>query len=119
MYSLPKDFDGGKWVGKTLELVCFAEHTICFHFEGDLSITPESCFSYQLSSMNAAPEPIKVPVAESNLMSLVGHKIRKAQDEGNGTLRIEFDNDEILRCFDPPEPYESYQINDVGKLTIV
>lgn len=119
MYGLPKDFDGSDWVEKTLELVCFAEYQVYFHFSGDLRITVESCFSYQKSNMNAAPEPIDVPVAESNLMQLLGHKIKEVKDEGEGTLRIEFDNGEILRCYDPPGLYESYNIMHAGKLIIV
>ena len=75
--------------------------------------------------MSSAQEPADrnlgdlVPVAESDLMQLLGHVIKNVSDEGEGTLRIGFDTDEVLRCYDPPGPYESYHIQDVDKRTIV
>ena len=119
MYGLPEDFDASSWVGKSLELVCFAKYTVSFHFSGNLRVTVESNFSYQKSGTYSTPKPVHLPVVQSPLMELIGHNISGVANEGDGTLRIEFDNGEILRCYDPPGPYESYNIEDAGKLTIV
>jgi hypothetical protein len=50
MYGLPKDFDGGFLVGRTLEMVCFSENQMALHFGAEISITIESAFSYRAGS---------------------------------------------------------------------
>jgi hypothetical protein len=119
MYDLPKDLDFQKWIGKRLDLVSFGKYTIHFNFDRDLRITVESSFSYQRSGTVKTPAPIKVTVAQSNLMQLLEHSIRNVSDEGDRTLRIEFDNGDVLRFYDPHEPYEAYQIECEGKLIVV
>jgi len=119
MYELPKELDFCKWIGKRLDLVSFGKYTIHFDFDGHLRITVLSLFSYQKSGTVKAPAPIKVTVAKSDLMQLLGRTIRNVSDEGERTLRIEFDNGDVLRFYDPHEPYEAYHIECAGKLTVV
>lgn len=119
MYDLPKDLDFQEWIGKRLDLVSFGKYTIHFNFDGNLKITIESLFSYQRAGMASAPAPIKVTVARSDLMRLLGHTIRNVSDEGENTLKIEFDNGDTLRFYDPHEPYEAYLIEYAGRLIVV
>ena len=119
MYDLPKNLDFQQWIGRRLDLVSFGKYSIHFNFDGTLKITVESLFSYQKSGMEKAPEPTRVTVAQSDLMQLLGHTVRNVSDEGDRTLRMEFDNGDILRFYDPHEPYEAYQIEYEGKLIVV
>ena len=81
MYDLPKDIDFSEWIGRRLELVCFAEYQVFFHFERNLRISVMRSFSYQRSGNTKAPVEIEVPVAVSDLMQLLGHTIRNVSDE--------------------------------------
>jgi len=108
MYGLPKDFKGEFLVGRTLELICFAQYQVNLHFDENVSIVVESALSHQESS-NSAIRRVKIPVAQSDLMVLLGHSILKAFGDDEGTLTIEFDNGRVLQCFDQPA-YEAYHI---------
>jgi hypothetical protein len=124
MYDLPEDLDFQEWIGKRLDVVSFGKYSIHFIFEGPFSTGPlkmtvESLFSYQKASDASTPEPIRVTAAQSDLMQLLGHTIKNVSDEGDRTLAIEFDNGDVLRFYDPHEPYEAYQIEFAGKLIVV
>lgn len=82
-------------------------------------MTVLSLFSYQKSGTASVPEPIEVTITKSDLMQLLGHTIRNVSDEGERTLRIEFGNGDVLRFYDPHEPYEAYHIEWAGKLIVV
>jgi len=109
MYGLPKDHDASFLVGHTLEMICFTENTISFHFGDKIIITVEGVFSYQESKDDRDIELIEVPVKESNLMYLMGKEVSHAQCSEDGTLSLQFNNGHVLRCHDTPH-YESYKI---------
>ena len=109
MYGLPKDFDGGFLVGRTLELVCFARYQMYLHFDEKVIITVESAFSYNASGV------VDVPVGESNLMELVGAVVLAATGDDGGTLSLLFDNGQTVKVYDTSRQYESYTIAHGGK----
>ncbi|MHC4525129.1 MAG: DUF6188 family protein [Planctomycetota bacterium] len=113
MYGLPKDFDGTFLVGRTLEMVCFAQYQVFLHFDPEITITIESSFSYQSDQM------ISVPVKKSDLMNLLGISVKEVQGDKNGTLSLTFTNGEILKIYDNSEQYESYRIAYKGTEIIV
>jgi hypothetical protein len=119
MYGLPQDFNGQVWTGRKLELICFGENSVYFHFERKLLITVMRSFSYVLSDDTQDPTPVDVPPQQSDVMGLLGHVVTSVTNEGSGTLKITFDNGSILRCYDPPEPYEAYHIEEDGKMMLL
>jgi hypothetical protein len=119
MNGLPENFDGSSWIGRQLELICFAQYQVTFHFEARLMITVFQQFSFQRPGDLEMPEPVSTQIAESNLMELLGQTVTAAKCEGEGTLAISFSDGYVLRCYDPPIPYEAYHILDDGNLTVV
>jgi hypothetical protein len=129
MYELPKDLDFQDWIGRRLDLVSFGKYTIHFNFDGELRITVLSSFSHQKASASEAAVPINVEKDEwwnflrdrdrPDLLLLLGHTVKNVSDEGDRTLRMEFDSGDTLKFYDPHEPYEAYHIEYAGKLIVV
>lgn len=112
MYGLPKDFNAAPLVGRTLEMICFTENSINFHFDKklkNLMIQVENCLTYQ-NRPEQASEIIDVPALQSNLMQLLGHSTTKAFGDDKGTLTLEFEDGQILQFLDDKPMYESYHI---------
>jgi len=118
MFGLPKDFDASILVGRTLELICFAQYQIFLHFDEKVSIDVRSALSHQ-ESLNLAPRRVEIPVLQSDLMVLLGHSTVKAFGNDEGTLSLEFDNGHSLHCLDDSKQYESYTITYSGREIIV
>ena len=118
MYGLPVDFDASIFVGRELAQVTFTENTVHLTFDGDLAITVESSFILKLG---AQAEAIKQapPLKSSNLMTLVGSKIRLAEATRDGTLTLHFERGETLAFLDDSKEYESYHIHATGKVFTV
>jgi hypothetical protein len=109
MYGLPKDFNAERLVGRTLEMICFNENQIYFHFDEKLTIQVESSLGYQ-QLPTQEPEIIEVPALQSSLMQLLGHSTTNAFGDNKGTLTLEFEDGQILQCLDDTPMYESYHI---------
>jgi hypothetical protein len=117
MYGLPNDFDAGIFVNQTLDHITFAEYTIHFSFADNISITVSSAFQHLLRA-DGDPVPAQhVPVSESSLMQLIGHRVTHADSQRDGTLSIVFDDGQVLRVIDDDPHYECYSIHD-GKRDI-
>ncbi|MEZ0226038.1 MAG: DUF6188 family protein [Alphaproteobacteria bacterium] len=117
MYGLPKDFDEGFLINRTLELICFSMNQIFFHFDSHVSISVENSFSYQKGPTDVEAKT-KVPVVNSNLMELLQRTVVEARGDAEGTLTLVFDDKRVLKFFDQPG-YEAYSIEGAGKLIIV
>jgi uncharacterized protein DUF6188 len=113
MYGLPKDFDGGVFVGRTLEMICFAQYRLYLHFERGLTVSIESSFS------TTPDRIIDVPVVESDLMRLIGSVVVAATGDDLGTLTLAFYGGDKLRVYDSSKAYESYTISYDGKELVV
>jgi len=109
MYGLPNDFNASRFIGYALELVCFSQNQVCFHFNERVSIVVLNELLHQYSS-DALPKTIRIPVVESDLMRLLGHSIVQASGNEKGTLAITFDSGDILQFLDDSAHYESYTI---------
>ena len=116
MYGLPADFDGGFFVGRVLEQVCFNENQISLRFDSDVGITIEGAYAYQDTPVAEDARTLHVPASSSSLMQLLGHSVSRVENTREGTLSLFFDN--ALRCFDTPH-YESYQIRHGARVIIV
>jgi Family of unknown function (DUF6188) len=119
MYGLPEDFDGSFLIGRALEMICFNANQIYLHFDGQVTITIEGSFSHQRAQYESNTQILSVPVSESDLMQLLEHKISAVSGDKDGTLKLVFDHDQILRCYDQLPNYESYQIRHGDTVIIV
>jgi hypothetical protein len=117
MYGLPKDFDTKFLLNQRLWYVVFSESSVTFNFGDQLSITVSASFQHDTAKDVLSPI-VKLPVAESNLMQLLGHCVTEAKAKLDGTLRLGFDNGHFLTLFDESTQYESYEINN-GELRIL
>ena len=109
MHGLPKDFDTSIFVGKALNLVCFAVNLTSFHFEREIRITSEGSLGYSLSPKDK-DVVYQIPMKDGAIVELVGHAVSKAIVEGSGGLRLRFDNGHSLVFYDDKQNYESYHI---------
>ena len=91
-------------------MVCFNENQVYFHFDGKITITVESAFSYN------SHEVISVPVKQSSLMGLLGASVSRVEAAQDGTLSFLFDNSQTLKLYDVSKLYESYSISHSGNV---
>jgi hypothetical protein len=118
MHGLPIDFDGGFFVGRVLQQVCFNENQISLRFDSDVGITIEGAYAYQDTPVAEDTLTLHPPASSSSLMQLLGHSVSRVESTREGTLSLFFDNGHGLRCFDTPH-YESYQIRHGARVTIL
>lgn len=109
MYGFPSNFDASRFLGCVLESISFTVNTIHFQFEDDVSITIESCLSHVLEK-DSEFKKIHIPILESQLMQLIGEKIEFSEAKTDGTLILQFSNDQKLMVYDDTPMYESYQM---------
>jgi hypothetical protein len=106
MYGLPRDFDASFLVGREVEVVCFAQYNVYLHFDGKISITIESAFSYKTDQV----VDVQVPLKESNLTELPGASVVAARGDEDGTLTLVFNNGQTLKVYEDDKHYECYHI---------
>ena len=110
MYGLPDGFNANRFVGHTLEQVCFSENTVDLCFDQRVSVTIESSLSVAADETGMAPERVRVPVSESRLMQLLGAMVVSAEATNDGTLTLRFSNGYTVACYDDMPQYESYRL---------
>ncbi len=113
MYGLPEDFDGGFLLGKTLETICFGRYQMWLHFDGQITITIESSFSYEKQGT------LGFPVMETAVIELIASSVSGVKGDVDGSLSLSFSNGKVLRINDDSSWYESYSISYDGKRLIV
>ena len=116
MYRLPKDFDASFFVGRRIELICFGENTVSFHFNDDLLVTVESAFAYV--DRDGAEQLSEIPAVGTNVLKLLGKSVRQSTGSDDGTLNLAFENGDTLKILDTSDQYESYKIG-LGDDTII
>jgi len=119
LYGLPEHFDPTGFIGRSLEIVSFTANTVHLVFDGDYSLTVESSFEHRREGRGKGPVRFGVPVRDPCLVSLIGRPVVSAEVERPGTLYLQFDDGQTLRCFDDSQDYESYKINCGGTEIIV
>lgn len=118
MYGLPPDFDASVFVGTELTQVSFSVNTVHLVLEPGVWISIEASFSVQVGA--GAPFVTNSPPVESSeLMALIGKKVRAAAGSVDGTLTLTFENGGTVVCLDDSDGYESYTVHARGKTFIV
>ena len=118
MNKFPDDFDESVFVGRTLELICFAAYQVMFHFDDRILISALSTFTFQKPTENLARK-IPIPVTQSDLMPLLEHRVSRTSLEEQHILTLMFDSGHVLRFYDDTSGvYESYHLS-IGDRTII
>ena len=120
MYGLPADFDSGIFVGRTLEMVCFAVNLFGLHFGKDIFVQVNGEYSLQMDPQSE-PEIIEVPEFHAGLTKLLEQTISNASATRDGTLTLHFSGGAVFTCYDRTPGYESYEISigEIGERRII
>ena len=95
-------------VGKTVDLLSFAQYCIHIHFEGDILLTMEGEFEYA----HGQPSSVVLttfPITHSSLMGILQSFVTSASINANGDLQLAFSNGDSLRL-QKPLGYEGYRL---------
>ena len=110
MYGLPADFDSRIFVGRTLELVCFAAYQINLHFDQEIGVQVGGEYSLQMDT-GSEPEIIEPPEFHAGLTKLLEQTVSNASSTRDGMLSLQFSNGAVFTCYDRTPGYESYEIS--------
>ena len=118
MYGLNKNSDLSFLVSKRLYRVSVGLYNVELGFDHDISIAMECQFDHILNGKSQILTE-DLPYSASSLLQLIGSKIVKVENHGNGNIEIIFSNQHNLRVFDNNKSYESYQVSGPGIQIIV
>lgn len=118
MYGLPADFDSRIFVGRTLELVCFAAYHFSLHFGDRIFVQVNGEYSLQMDT-GSEPEIIEPPEFHPGLTKLLEQTVSSASSTKDGTLTLQFRNGAVFTCYDRTPGYESYDIHIGDRWIIV
>ena len=99
-------------LGKTVELLCFAQYSMNIHFEGDIHLTMEGDFEH----VHGEPPSVDLtdfPISQSSLMGILQCSVTSASINANGDLHLIFSNGDSLRK-DKHPAYEGFWLR-IGK----
>jgi hypothetical protein len=109
MYKFPDDFDTNVFIGNALEDICFSKNQVSLGFSNNISIIAEADISHQQAG-ESVTTIIVIPVATSNLMGLLEHRIVAAFVQEGEKLILRFDSGDVLSFCDIAEDFESYHL---------
>lgn len=100
-------------VGKTVELLCFAQFTIYIHLEGNVLLTVEGGLEHIHAQTREAYSG-ESPIVHSGLMTILEGVVNSASIEENGNLSLAFSNGDSITVH-KRVGYESYRLSVEGK----
>jgi len=110
MYGLDESEDLSFMLGKELQQVAVGQYQVILHFTDDLGIYIGSGCRWINTDQESVEMSGDSPELTKNLVFLLGQKIEKTENLGEGTLQLTFSEGSQLLLFDDLENYESYQI---------
>lgn len=117
-YGLPAGFDVSVFADKEVESVLFSVNTISLELSDNVVITILATLQF-LTTAGREPAGIeRLPLSESRLVQLPGHRVTRATIDDRATLSLTFDDGSVLRVFEDSPYYESYWI-DLGQRHII
>jgi uncharacterized protein DUF6188 len=100
--------------GRELEMICFSAYSLYLHFPNEIIITIEGPFQHQ-STTDTTPAAFRnFPLRDSNLISLLTHRVDDAHRKKDGSLQLEFSNGNTIVIAGQAGPYESYNVTSRG-----
>ena len=95
-------------IGKTVEMICFAQYSVYLHLEGRVTLTIESEFEFGLVGVERMQQA-KFPIRQSSLTRIIETLVTSAELNNSGNLRLLFSTGDSLQVFKQPE-FESYRL---------
>jgi len=95
-------------VGKTVELICFAQYSVYIHLQGGAMLTIQAGCEHIHDGKRQLYQ-LTAPVGESSLMSILESTVDSTAVDANGELRLVFSNGDTLRIYKESQ-YESYRL---------
>jgi hypothetical protein len=118
MYGLSKKTDLSFLIERQLEQVAIGLYQVQLNFDQDVSISLECKFDHTSNGKSLITSE-NLPSSASSLLQLIGSKLIRVENHGNGNIEIIFSDQSIVKIFDDSESYESYQISAPGINLIV
>ncbi len=109
MHGLDKNTDLSFLIERELGQVAIGVYQVQLNFDKDISIYLECQFDH-ISNGKSLITSKKLPYSASSLLQLIGLKIIRVENHGNGNIEIVFSDQSVVKVFDNNESYESYQI---------
>ena len=100
-------------IGKTVEMICFAQYSVYLHLEGRVTLTIESEFESGLVDAERI-QRAKFPIRQSSLTRIVESLVTTAELNKDGNLRLLFSTGDSLQVLTQP-PFESYRLRIGGE----
>lgn len=116
MHGPPHNIDLSFLKGRELLQIGIGQFQLQFKFDQDVVIFTESDFIF--SSKGIPNNLTSSPEAAAVIIALIGSSIADFEAKGDGTLQLNFSNEDKLTLFDDQVGYECYQIQH-GKTVIV
>ena len=95
-------------IGKSVELICFAQFGVYLHLEGQILLTVEGDFDHSHGELHER-HVTTLPASESRLMRVLGCSVVSASVGSTGDLRLLFSNGDRLSISKRPD-FESYRL---------
>ncbi len=118
MYGLNKNIDLSFLIDRQLEQVAIGLYQVQLRFDQDASISLECQFDH-ISNGESLITSKNLPSSASSFLQLIGSKIVRVENHGNGNIEIIFSDQSVVKVFDDQKSYESYQITAPGIELIV
>jgi hypothetical protein len=119
MNGLPKTTDLTFLLGQELTQVCVGVHQTILHFDGDTSITLECKFAVSKVAEAGGEACAYSRSAAVDFLKILGSRISRVTNNGNGELEIAFSDGTLVVMFDSNTNYESYQIVGPAQTIVV
>jgi hypothetical protein len=97
-----------KLVGRSVELLCFAQYSVYIHLQGEAILTVESGLEHTHEGIRRVYH-LSTPSNESSLLSILESTITSATVDENGDLQLTASNGDSLCIYKEPQ-YESYRL---------
>lgn len=95
-------------IGKSVELVCFAQYSIYIHLQDRIILTVESGLEHVHNGTRHVHQ-LSSPLTESNLLTILEATVTSAGIAANGDLELTISNGDKVRIYKEPQ-FESYRL---------
>lgn len=119
MYAPPPPEIIAKLVGQIVEMISFGSYVFHLSFENRDRLSVTCPFRFDTGEAIAESPIFVTPLSESNMIRLVGSSVVHAECESDGTLLLQFSNDDVLIAYANDPGYEAYSLSLDGKEYIV
>ena len=96
----------------------FSVNTVSICMSENVGLTIYAALQFESASDERRPAVERLPLSESGLVQLPGHRVTHAAIDESATLSLTFDNGCVLNVFDDFPCYDSYCI-DYGRHQII